>query len=99
MTHNKPCLIPILFLQSDGLKQSWRNLTGRNGPLNWRLYFFVKNSFVDPRIKSELRYKIDDRFRESGITIPFPQRDVHLFNTSNPVYTPNTEKTDINVKP
>lgn len=67
--------------------------------LDFALYFFVRNSFVDPRIKSELRYKIDDRFRESGITIPFPQRDVHLFNTSNPVYIPNTEKTDVNVKP
>ena len=58
--------------------------------LDFGLYFFVRDSFVDPRIKSALRYAIDDRFRESGITIPFPQRDVHLFNTVNPVYTPNT---------
>lgn len=57
--------------------------------LDFGLYFFVRDSFVDPRIKSALRFAIDDRFRESGITIPFPQRDVHLFNTANPVYTKN----------
>jgi len=30
------------------------------------------------RIQSDLRYEIDDRFREEGITIAFPQMDVHL---------------------
>ena len=31
---------------------------------------------------SELRFRIDALFREEGITIPFPQRDVHLHETS-----------------
>jgi len=53
--------------------------------LNFGVYFFVSDSFVDPRIKSELRFKIDARFRESKITIPFPQRDVHIFNAQPPV--------------
>jgi small-conductance mechanosensitive channel len=48
--------------------------------LNFGVYFFINNSFIDPRIKSDIRYKIDAAFRESGITIPFPQRDVHIFN-------------------
>lgn len=43
------------------------------------LNFFVTDSFVDPKIKSQLRFKIDDKFRLNGITIPFPQRDVHMF--------------------
>jgi len=30
------------------------------------------------RIKSEVRFRTDDLFREAGITIAFPQRDVHL---------------------
>jgi small-conductance mechanosensitive channel len=30
------------------------------------------------RVQSELRYRIDELFREAGITIAFPQRDVHL---------------------
>ncbi|MGF1448035.1 MAG: mechanosensitive ion channel family protein [Opitutales bacterium] len=29
-------------------------------------------------IKSDLRYKIDDLFRENGIVIAFPQRDLHM---------------------
>lgn len=41
--------------------------------------FFVTDSFVDPKIKSQVRYKIDQKFRENGVTIPFPQRDVHFF--------------------
>ncbi|WP_438962580.1 mechanosensitive ion channel family protein [Nonlabens sp.] len=47
--------------------------------LEFGLYFFVRDSFVDPRIKSELRFAIDKAFREHNITIPFPQRDVHVF--------------------
>ena len=30
-------------------------------------------------IESELRFRIDDLFREAGIVIAFPQRDVHLY--------------------
>ena len=47
--------------------------------LIFSIYFFISDSFVDPRIKSEIRFRIDRLFRENGITIPFPQRDVHLF--------------------
>lgn len=47
--------------------------------LEFGLYFFVRDSFVDPRIKSELRFAIDKAFREHKISIPFPQRDVHIF--------------------
>ncbi|MCB0471880.1 MAG: mechanosensitive ion channel [Flavobacteriaceae bacterium] len=51
--------------------------------LNFGVYFFLNDSFSDPRIKSEIRFKIDARFRENNITIPFPQRDVHLFQTQS----------------
>ncbi len=43
--------------------------------------FFITDSFVDPKIKSQVRYKIDQKFRENNVTIPFPQRDVHFFRT------------------
>lgn len=46
--------------------------------LQFGLYFFIRDSFVDPRIKSELRFSIDKAFREHNITIPFPQRDIHM---------------------
>lgn len=47
--------------------------------LLFSINFFVNDSFGDPRIKSDMRFKIDTKFRENNITIPFPQRDVHLF--------------------
>lgn len=50
--------------------------------LLFSLNFYTNDSFTDPRIKSEVRYKIDAKFREHQISIPFPQRDVHLFQHS-----------------
>ena len=47
--------------------------------LLFSLNFYITDSFTDPIIKSEVRYKIDAKFRELKITIPFPQRDVHVF--------------------
>ncbi|WP_417885684.1 mechanosensitive ion channel family protein [Zunongwangia sp.] len=51
------------------------------------IYFYIDDSFTDPKLKSELRFKIDDAFREANISIPFPQRDVHLFQTSQKTET------------
>ncbi|HEY9184876.1 MAG TPA: mechanosensitive ion channel domain-containing protein [Salegentibacter sp.] len=48
--------------------------------LLFAVHFYVSDSFVDPKIKSNLRFKIDKEFRKNKITIPFPQRDVHIFN-------------------
>ena len=48
--------------------------------LQFAVFFFIKNSFIDPEIKSDLRFKIDAAFREEGISIPFPQRDIHIIN-------------------
>jgi len=41
--------------------------------------FIITDSFIALKIKSEVRYKIDAKLREHSIAIPFPQRDVHLF--------------------
>lgn len=50
--------------------------------LIFSLNFYINNSFGDPKIKSEMRYEIDARFRGSNVTIPFPQRDVHIYQQS-----------------
>ncbi len=46
--------------------------------LLFSLNFFITDSFTDPKIKSEMRYKIDAEFRKNNISIPFPQRDIHI---------------------
>ena len=48
--------------------------------LNFGLYFYVANPFVTPRVASEIRFSIDHAFRNNGITIPFPQRDLHIIS-------------------
>lgn len=47
--------------------------------LDFKLVVSVGNSFQTPLILSNLRFEINDLFKENNITIPFPQRDVHLF--------------------
>lgn len=49
--------------------------------LVFTLNFYIGDSFIDPSIKSDIRFRIDEKFRDNNITIPFPQRDVHLFPT------------------
>lgn len=46
--------------------------------LLFSLYFFSANLFRIERTKSDLRFKIDQLFREHGVHIPFPQRDLWL---------------------
>lgn len=49
--------------------------------LDFKVIFTLDNSFEAIIPKSEIRYKIDQLFRVNNISIPFPQRDVHLFQT------------------
>lgn len=60
--------------------------------LMFSLYFFVSDSFGVPKIRSDIRYKLDAKFRENKITIPFPQRDVHVYQHSPFVHTSETKK-------
>ena len=46
--------------------------------LNFRVAFTVNDGFEIRFIQSDIRFEIDRLFRENNITIPFPQRDVHL---------------------
>ena len=47
--------------------------------LMFNVYFYIKDSFRAPFIKSTIRFSIDELFRNNNVRIPFPQRDVHLF--------------------
>ena len=46
--------------------------------LNFRLLVWTDRPRRHPSIKSEIRYNIHRLFKEEGIEIPFPQRDLHL---------------------
>jgi small-conductance mechanosensitive channel len=47
--------------------------------LDFKLVFTLNNSFEAGIPKSDIRFEIDKLFRENNITIPFPQRDIHMF--------------------
>ena len=47
--------------------------------LDFKVVFTLNNSFEAAIIQSDIRFEIDALFRAHKILIPFPQRDVHLF--------------------
>lgn len=46
--------------------------------LNFKVVFTIKDSFKAQFPKSDIRFEIDRLFRENNISIPFPQRDIHI---------------------
>jgi len=48
--------------------------------LDFDILFYTNNMMRIEFIKSDIRFAIDRTFREHNISIPFPQRDVHVFN-------------------
>jgi len=46
--------------------------------LDFELLFYSKKFVIIEDVKSDLRFEIDRKFREIGIEIPFPQRDVWI---------------------
>jgi len=46
--------------------------------LNFKIVFTLADSFKAQFPKSDIRFEIERLFRENNITIPFPQRDVHI---------------------
>lgn len=54
-----------------------------NSSLDFKLLFFSNELFRIERIKSDLRFSIDKKFREHKVTIPFPQRDLWIRNDVN----------------
>ena len=48
--------------------------------LNFKLVFTLDDSFSAVMPQSDIRFKINELFKENGIVIPFPQRDIHVFD-------------------
>ncbi|MBD0824039.1 mechanosensitive ion channel family protein [Aestuariibaculum marinum] len=51
--------------------------------LNFRVIFTLSDSFNANMPKSDIRFEIDRLFREHNISIPFPQRDIHIIQNPN----------------
>ena len=47
--------------------------------LDFELFFWSESVFRVGQVQSDLRFRIDELFRLNKVTIPFPQRDVHLY--------------------
>lgn len=49
-----------------------------NSSLDFEVHFWSEEVWRIEFVKSRLRFAIDHKFKENGITIPFPQRDLHV---------------------
>jgi small-conductance mechanosensitive channel len=46
--------------------------------LDFKVIFTLADSFAANVAKSDIRFEIDRLFRENNVSIPFPQRDIHI---------------------
>ena len=52
--------------------------------LQFELQFWVNCRSAKGETESDIRYRIDELFRQEGVVMAYPQRDVHL-NVGQPV--------------
>ena len=79
----KKLLIQAANIQKDVLKHPEPVVIFNNfgdSALDFKLVFTLNDSFKATFPKSDIRFTIDKLFRENNISIPFPQRDVHIYN-------------------
>ncbi|MDG1780114.1 MAG: mechanosensitive ion channel [Flavobacteriales bacterium] len=48
--------------------------------LDFQLRYWANKSWQMDQIKSDIRFRIDELFRENEVSIPFPQRDLHIIS-------------------
>ncbi len=66
-------------IDEEGAYQPWALFKEfADSSLKFKLYCVIKNVNLKYVVASELRLAIDKAFRELGITIAFPQRDLHI---------------------
>tara|TARA_B110000046_G_scaffold48630_1_gene53900 strand:- start:8388 stop:9275 length:888 start_codon:yes stop_codon:yes gene_type:complete len=71
------------------IKPFVRFLDFGDSSLDFEIHFWSKEVWRIEFVKSRMRFAIDMKFRENNVTIPFPQRDLHL--RSSEVQLPNKE--------
>jgi small-conductance mechanosensitive channel len=60
--------------------------------LDFELLFWVDDPLAERITQSDLRFSIEAAFREKGVQIPFPQRDVHLRSAGPGLLAPQPTK-------
>lgn len=66
------------ILQKEPFEPFVRFIDYNDSSIDLELVFWSERMFQVDTIISDLRYTAFDRFREEGIEIPFPQRDLHI---------------------
>lgn len=79
----KKLLLEAVLVHKDILKEPEPNVLFADfgeSSLNFKVAFTINDSFNARFPKSDVRFEIDRLFRENNITIPFPQRDIHIIS-------------------
>ncbi len=73
------CAVSVAGVMSEPAPEVLLTSFGSDG-IECRLQFWIRlqTELSGPVIESNLRFAIADRFRAVGISIPYPQRDVHV---------------------
>ena len=82
----KKLLLQAVSKQPEVLKTPEPNVLFTNfgeSSLDFRVVFTLGDSFNARIPQSNIRFEIDRLFREQGVTIPFPQRDIHIIQKNN----------------
>jgi small-conductance mechanosensitive channel len=69
---------PEVILNNNEIKPIVRLIDFGDSSIDFEVLFWSKNIFYIENTKSELRFAIRKAFIETGIEIPFPQRDLHI---------------------
>ncbi len=77
----KQCLLGTVQSEEDIMEKPepevWFKEFG-DSSLNFELLFWTAKPHLQFKLRSRINYKIDRAFRDAGVTIPFPQRDLHV---------------------
>ncbi len=64
-----------------------------NSSLDFELRVWTRTHIQIPKtLRSELNYRIFEAFKANGISIPFPQRDLHVRSSAIPLWNTETER-------
>ena len=73
---------PEVIIDNNTIKPIVRLIDFGESSIDFEVLFWSKNIFYIENTRSELRFMIRRKFQETGIEIPFPQRDLHIKENS-----------------